>query len=116
MSGFDEQRKALIDRYFALTRETLPEVARERGWLASEDAHFQRIILDNVCNGVWYWKLKEPAVLHLSKSQLKKAVRLAEDMISQAHLFAELNEKSLNWREEADVPPDFEAYGRIGVR
>jgi hypothetical protein len=112
MSGFDEQRLKLMDEYFRLTREELPHIAQNRGWAATEDAHFQRIVLDNVMGGVWYGKLKEPAVLSLSKSQLKKAVRLCEDMVSGRVNFNDINERSLQWREEKGVPPDLESYRR----
>lgn len=109
---YDEQRRALLDAYFKYTTEILPGMAHEQGWAAMEDAHFQRIILDNVLGGVWYGRVKEPAILHLSKSQLKKATRLAEDLAEGRASFDELNERSLSWREEKGVPPDLELYQR----
>ncbi len=95
----DEQRMQLLDEYFRYTRQVLPEVAQERRWPATEEAHFQRIVLDNVCGEVWYHKLKEPAVMHLSKSQLRKAVRYCEDMVVHENGFEDLNERSLAWRK-----------------
>ena len=90
----------------------MPKKALEENWLATQEEHFQRIILDNVIGGVWYGKLREPAVLHLSKSQLKKAVKMAQDLASGFLSFDEINEPSLNWREEKGVPPDIENYRR----
>jgi hypothetical protein len=110
MPGFDEIRLALMDEYFRHTRELLPAQAAKEGWPATEEAHFQRIILDNLVGGVWYGKIKEPAVLHLSKGQLRKAIGLAKRMLDGE--FAALNEASLNWRSEKGVPPELELYGR----
>jgi len=104
------ERFKLIDEYFRLTSEVLPKKAAEENWPALEESHFQRIILDNIIGGVWYGKLKEPAVMHLSKSQLKKAVRMAEDLAFDLISFDDLNEPSLAWREEKNVPPDAEYY------
>ena len=107
------ERFELIEKYFLLTGETLPNKAQEENWPAIEEAHFQRIILDNVAGGVWYGKIKEPAILNLSKSQLKKAVRMAEDLAYGILSFEDLNDKSLAWREEKGVPPDIESYRRF---
>lgn len=106
----NQERFELIDEYFRLTGEVLPKKAQEENWPAIEESHFQRIILDNVIGGVWYGKLKEPAVMHMSKSQLKKAVRMAEDLAFDLISFDDLNEPSLQWREEKNVPPDIEYY------
>ena len=105
-----EERFKLIEEYFRLTSEVLPLKAQAENWPAIEEAHFQRIILDNICGGVWYGKLKEPAVMHLSKTQLKKAVRMADDLADGLLSFDDLNEPSLKWREEKNVPPDIEHY------
>ncbi len=105
-----EERFRLIDEYFKITGEVLPKKAAEENWPAVEEAHFQRIILDNIVGGVWYGKIKEPAIMHLSKSQLKKAVRMAEDLAFGIISFDDLNEPSLKWREERGVPPDLESY------
>lgn len=107
---YDDERSALISRYFHYTQEALPALASARGWLAVEPAHFQRIILDNLAGGVWYGRIREPAILHLSKSQLKKVVRLCEQLEAGTADFDELNERSLHWREEAGAPPDFAHY------
>ena len=54
-------RGALVARWFALTRERLPALARERDWPVSEDHCFMRILLDNACGGVWRDFVKAPA-------------------------------------------------------
>jgi hypothetical protein len=107
---YDEQRRQLLDAYFKYTTEVLPGMASENGWAAMEDAHFQRIILDNVLGGVWYGRVREPAILHLSKTQLKKAARMAQDLAEGRISFDMLNEQSLAWREEKGVPPQLELY------
>jgi len=106
----NQERFELIDEYFRLTSEVLPKKAAEENWPAIEESHFQRIILDNVIGGVWYGKLKEPAVMHMSRSQLKKAVKMADDLADGTLNFDDLNEPSLQWREEKNVPPDIEYY------
>jgi len=92
--------ESLRKRYWQATDEDLPEIASQRGWEVDETAAFQRIILDHVCKGVWYDKLKEPAIMHLSEAQLRKAVYLAEDMVTGARPLEPLDEQSLKWRAE----------------
>jgi hypothetical protein len=91
--------ESLRKRYWQATGEDLPELASERGWQVQEMAAFQRIILDNVCKGVWYDKIKEPAIMNLSEAQLRKAVYLAEDFVSSARPIEFYDERSQQWRE-----------------
>ena len=91
---------SLRKRYWQATSEDLPEIATQRGWQVGETEAFQRIILDTVCKGVWYDKLKEPAIMNLSEAQLRKAVYLAEDFVSGARPLESYDEQSQKWREE----------------
>lgn len=112
MNSFDNekaikrlQRKAerlqdLRKRYWKLTSEDLPEVASARGWEVTETEEFQRIILDHVCKKVWYDKLAEPAVMNMSEAQLRKAVYLAQDILTGARPLEPLDEQSWKWRAE----------------
>ena len=89
-----------IIRYIKLTKEVMPKMARDKvfQWPVQNDHCFQRIVLDNICNGSWYEYLGRPAYKHLSGDQALKAVKLCEDIISgNADLHA-LNRRSLIWR------------------
>lgn len=90
----------LRERYWQATSEDLPEMAASRGWQIAETAAFQRIILDNVCKGVWYDKLQEPAIMHMSEAQLRKAVYLAEDFVTGSRPLETYDERSQQWRSK----------------
>ncbi|MEM7690770.1 MAG: GCN5-related N-acetyltransferase [Pseudomonadota bacterium] len=91
-------REALARRWFALTRERLPALARERDWPVSEDHCFMRILLDNACGGAWREFVKAPAYRHAPLEVLERAVALGEAVErGEADLWA-LNERSLVWR------------------
>ena len=81
------------------TKEVMPSMAidKQLNWPVKYDHCFQRIVLDNICNGCWYNRLKRPAYKHLSKNQALKAVKLCEEIISgNADLHA-LNSQLLIW-------------------
>jgi hypothetical protein len=107
---YDEKRRQLANEYWRLTAEVMPAEAADRGWPVDESHCFQRIILDNVVGGVWYDKIADPAIKHVSKSQLRKAVRLCDDLLMNRTDFHELNRRSLEWRKAAKKPPGEEAY------
>ncbi|MEM6729772.1 MAG: hypothetical protein AAF618_14805 [Pseudomonadota bacterium] len=93
-------RDALIDRYLALTRVTLPAMARERGrqWPVRFDHCFQRILLDHVAGGVWYDEIRRPAFRHMTEDQAERAVALAEAIAQGRADLNALNAQSLAWR------------------
>lgn len=90
----------LIARYLTLTKETLPNAARQNrtGWNVSEDHCFQRIVLDTICGGVWYDHVQKPAYRNLTQDQAQRAVSLCEDIIAGRTDLNALNHKSLIWR------------------
>ena len=94
------QRDDLIERYLKLTKEVMPKMARDNvfQWPVQNDHCFQRIVLDNICNGSWYEHLERPAYKHLSRDQALKAVKLCEDVISGNADLNALNRQSLIWR------------------
>ena len=90
----------LVSRYIVLTKEVMPHLARtsHKNWPVSNDHCFQRIVLDNLCGGVWYNYLGRPAYKHLTKEQAKRAIDLCcliEDGRADIHA---VNNKSLTWR------------------
>lgn len=94
----------LRERYWQATTVDLPERAVKEGWEVQEGHCFQRIVLDTICKGVWYDKIAEPAISHMSEAQLRKATYLAEDMLSGARPWQPLDEQSLKWRKTRRQP------------
>ena len=70
------EREALVERWFALTRDRLPAMARTRDWPVSEDHCFMRILLDTACGGAWRDCVKAPAYRHAPLDVLARAVAL----------------------------------------
>ncbi len=89
-----------VAEYLRLTREVLPEMARDpaRGWPVVNDHCFQRIVLDHVCGGVWYDHIERPAYKHLTDEQAEKAARLAGDIADGVADLHGMNRQSLIWR------------------
>ena len=95
-----ETTDRLNKTYMHLTKEVLPSTARSnrQDWPVSEDHCFQRIILDQVCGGVWYEHLGRPAYKHLTKDQAQRAVELCRDIADGRVDLKQLNQQSLIWR------------------
>ena len=95
-----EEKATLVATYMHLTKEVLPSLARngQTDWPVSEDHCFQRIILDQVCGGVWYEYLGRPAYKHLTKDQAQRAVELCRDIGDGRVDLKQLNQQSLIWR------------------
>ena len=102
MKTNENQINITIKRYIKLTKQVLPMMASDKKlqWPVKYDHCFQRIVLDNICNGCWYDHLKRPAYKHLSNSQALKAIKLCEDIISGNADLHTLNRKSLNMARE----------------
>ena len=96
----DAEKDNLIATYMHLTKEVLPSMARSDRtfWPVSEDHCFQRIVLDNVCGGVWYEHLGRPAYKHLTNDQAQRAVMLCQDIAERRANLQQLNHQSLFWR------------------
>ena len=97
------QRATLSDvvrRYQHLTKTIMPELARSKQteWPVRNDHCFQRIVLDTICNCVWYDHIARPAYKHLSVSQALRAVQLCEDIITGRADLTDMNRRSLAWR------------------
>ena len=94
------ENETLIATYMHLTKELLPSIARsdQTDWPVSEDHCFQRIVLDQVCGGLWYEHLGRPAYKHLTKVQAQRAVELCRDIADGRADLKQLNQQSLTWR------------------
>jgi hypothetical protein len=92
-------RADLERRWLALTRDTLPGLAHQRGWPVRADHCFQRILLDHAVGGCWYDHVAgRPAYRHVAEDALARAVALGEKVAAgEADLHA-LNRRSLTWR------------------
>ena len=98
----DAEKDSLIATYMHLTKEVLPSMARSdrTNWPVSEDHCFQRIILDQICGGVWYKYLGRPAYKHLTKDQAQLAVKLCRGIIEGREDLRQMNQQSLIWRDK----------------
>jgi hypothetical protein len=90
----------LVEQYLIMTREVMPKMAREttNKWPVKDDHCFQRIVLDSVCQGVWYESIERPAYKHLNYEQAKLAIKLCNEIIAGEVDLSQLNTQSLTWR------------------
>ena len=102
MNAEKEVKDTLIATYMNLTKEILPSWVRndQTNWPVSEDCCFQRIILDQICGGVWYKYLGRPAYKHLTKDQAQLAVKLCRGIIEGREDLRQMNQQSLIWRDK----------------
>lgn len=88
----------IAERWFALTRERMPELADKRGWPVRFDHCFQRILLDNAVGGHWSEEIPAPAYRNAPDDLLERAIALGEAAVAGEEDLAELNRNSLAWR------------------
>lgn len=97
-----DSRVELEQRWLRLTREELPAVAAERGWPIRSDHCFQRVLLDNACDGCWYDHIAgRPAYRHAPEAVLQAAMLLGAAVLEGAADLHDLNGRSLEYRREA---------------
>ena len=90
----------LVNSYLHLTKEVLPSMARSsrQDWPVREDHCFQRIVLDTICNGVWYEHVDRPAYKNLTHNEVQLAVDLCYEIAEGNADLRQLNNQSLIWR------------------
>ena len=91
-------RDQLIEDWFALTRETMPALAAQRGWPVRFDHCFQRILLDNAVGAKWRDEIAAPAYRHATDAQLGRALALGHAVVAGTQDLSALNRNSLEWR------------------
>ena len=91
-------REELESRWFALTREQMPALAKQRRWPVRFDHCFQRILLDNACGRPWREAIEAPAYRNASEALLQQAIALGEAAQSGDADLEELNRRSLKLR------------------
>ncbi len=106
---FDEiaaHREWLETAYLRLTNQVLPERAKRRHWVITENHCFQRIILDHHFGGPWYDylpKRNQPAYQQLRNDQLGWCVYFAYQMYFAADdQVRSWNADSLAFRKKSD--------------
>ena len=88
----------IVDEWFELTRDTMPCLAKERGWPVRFDHCFQRILLDNAVGGAWKEAIASPAYRNATDAQLRQAIALGREAVNGEADLSELNRRSLVWR------------------
>ncbi len=92
------ERATLEARWFALTRETMPAVAKAQAWPVRLDHCFQRILLDNAVGRPWRDAIAAPAYRNATDQQLSAAIALGEAALDGKADLSALNRQSLVWR------------------
>lgn len=92
----------LVDVYLNFTNNILPQIALKPGcnWPIQENHCFQRVILDNLFNGVWQTHLSSPAYKNMSINQLKSAINTCENIRAGSVSIYKLNQQSIDWRKQ----------------
>lgn len=85
-------------RWLALTRVQLPAMAGAHHWPIRLDHCFMRVCLDNAMGRPWYEAIARPALRHASLAELGRAVAVAERIVAEPGILAELNAASLRMR------------------
>ena len=97
----DPARAALVARWYALTRGTLPAMAAAQRWPIRLDHCFMRVCLDAALGSPWTAAVERPAVRTASDAQLRAAVAVAEAIAADPASLPALNEASLSGRRAA---------------
>lgn len=101
MTGGENQRAMLVERWMKLTQDVLPAMAARCGWPISQDHCFMRVCLDTAVGAPWHTIVKRPAIRYLSLERLVAAIAVAEALVSAPEKLAALNAQSIRWRRRA---------------
>jgi hypothetical protein len=92
-------RATLEAAWLAITRQTLPALAKTQPWPVSADHCFMRILLDAAYGERWDKFVQDrPAYKHIDVERLASAVSLAERVVADEVDLWALNAQSLEWR------------------
>lgn len=101
----DDNLSQLRAEYSRKVNEELPERAQNSdGWPIHLNHCFGRVVLDNLFGDEWYGHIDgRPAYEHLSPSELREAIEIADKMLTEGKSAVEqLNQNSLQWRDKLD--------------
>lgn len=93
-----EGKTTLIERYLDLVNNRLPAAAKHGGYPVRFNHCFARIILDAVCGCEWYQVLERPAYKHLTNEQLKRAIAIGQEFLTNPQACCAANQTSLKYR------------------
>ena len=96
--GESEGEDQRIARWLELTRVILPGMAVDEEWPIRLDHCFMRVLLDHTIGGVWHRVVKRPAIRHLTRAQLERAIGLGEQVVADPGRMPGMNRASLAWR------------------
>ena len=94
-------RAARVARWYELTRDVLPTMAREHPWPIRLDHCFMRVCLDAALGSPWTEQVGRPAVRTMSDAQLDDAIAVAETIVAEPDRLPALNTASLRGRRAA---------------
>ncbi len=92
------ERAALVERWYDLTRRLLPALAAGQRWPIHADHCFMRVCLDEAVGAPWPQLVKRPAIHNMTDAQLAAAVRVAETILQEPDTLPALNRRSLQRR------------------
>jgi hypothetical protein len=105
------ERRELVAHWLRLTRDILPKMAAAEGWPIRADHCFMRVFLDHAMSGRWDATVCRPAIRHMDRADLARAVALAEAVVAAPARLPGLNQQSLAWRQRRAAPPGLAAGG-----
>lgn len=89
---------SLREKYLDLVNKQLPAAARDGSYPVRFNHCFARIILDNICGCEWYKMIEKPAYKHMTEAQLKQAIALGEELLTNPEACFAANTASLQYR------------------
>ena len=101
MSFSPKYKDSLQQYYYDVVFKHLPLKAWiDKRYAVSADHCFARIVLDTLCQWIWYDYIPKPAINHMSQQQFKKAIEIARRCIDDPDYCNVLNKQSIVWRKK----------------
>lgn len=97
-------RQHLTRQLNQLTEQTLPKLAKERGYPVHLDHCFKRIVYDASMGAKWDTKVKAPFCRNAPLGQLMVAIAIAQGIVDQGLDIHALNNLSLAYRGKKQKP------------
>ena len=85
----------LRNEYLRMINEELPRTIKQPVRLNNS---FSRVVLDWLCQGVWYDRIARPAYRHLKPDELARCIDRMQKWVSHPEILERDNAKSLEYR------------------